>query len=209
MKIKALILAMVMVLVCLCFFACDTEKAPVETGNDSQTLDSGVADTDNSDTVNTDTDVSDTVQSTDEIVEKKVVFGDVDASQYLIVANNNTAKAIGNYISDSVKAVTEAEMAIVEEADESKNLIIIGTSDLLPDSDLKKDEFLIKFVDGDLYIVYYDGSAPYQAITTILDEELFTGEAATDGDYKLSADFEAKGNCGDYIIGDNEFNPFE
>lgn len=199
MKIKAIILSMLLILVCTFFFACGTVKDADDTESNIQDTESSIQ--------SAESDVNDTeaaVETTDATDENKVLLGDIDASQYVIVTNDKTAKVIAEYFSDSVKAITGAEMTIVTEALENENLIFIGTSDLLPESNLQKDEFLIKFVDGDLYIVYYEGSASYRAVTTILDEALFS-----DGSANLSSSFEAKGKCGDYIIGDNEFNPFE
>ncbi len=142
-----------------------------------------------------------------------ISIGGVDISSYSILLSgeeDGTASAISEYIVSGVKSLTGLDIPVVNDSSEAlDNKIIIGNTARIEATELGEDEFIIKCEDGKMYIWYPEGASAYQGVTAILSDALINESIAIDGKITLAADFEFSGLCSDYIIGDNEFNPFE
>lgn len=204
---KYLLFVLVLVL-CIAFSACSGQGDDVEPADGTASSDT-VADTENVDSS------ADTNGETAEDKEPCYVrIGGVDSSEYSIVVSSDDSLAVmlAEYISDSVSEITGNKMNIVyvaESADLQENIIYVGDTSLYPELGVGKGEFIVKLSDGKLYIVYDADSSPFQAISSVLDDSLFSENTAESNVYSMEDGFEFSGKCGDYIIGDNEFNPFD
>ncbi|MBQ8207378.1 MAG: hypothetical protein IJZ89_01430 [Clostridia bacterium] len=209
MKIRFILLFVLITALCLSFSACgDGETVDSNDALSDSALDTNAVD--GTDTESTHT--SDTLADTDpESTVKNIVIGNTDISNFSIVAPGDDAVAltIADYFAEKVKAFTGNEMSIVETAENSAAAVVIGNTAITPDFGIGEDEFIIKAEEDKLYISYDEGASAYQAVTAILDDVLFSDENAVEDTYSLSSDYEFIGKCGDYVIGDNEFNPFE
>ena len=192
MKIRNLFLFVMVALLTFSFVACG------ETPSDSTDTGSVISD-----------DSTDTEALTTEAAVS-VFFGKHNALKCSIVVNDGdtVGKNIADYIAGQVKDITGAEMSIVNSTDNLEAMIVIGEN-IIPDLEHKADEFVIKFVEKNLYISYAAGASAFQAVSAVLDDALFASYNSDGNTYTLASDFEFSGKCGDYIIGDNEFNPFE
>lgn len=196
MKLHNLFFPVLIIALCLSFAAClsknegsDTSVAPAVSSDNN-------------------TSVPDTEKE-----KLSIAIGDVDISFYSIVLSgeeDGIASAISEYIVSGVKNLTCLDIPVVNDSSEaSDNEIIIGNTSRIEAPDLGEDEFIIKCEGGKMYIWYPEEASAYQGVTAILSEALINESIAVDGKITLAADFEFSGLCGDYIIGDNEFNPFE
>ena len=117
----------------------------------------------------------------------KIEIGGNDISLYNIVLGDKTeeVKLVGELLAERVKTLTGIEPAFSEE--ETGHFIKISSG------------------DGDTFGVRVDGGNMY----TTLEESLFDTADAVNDVISVADGFDVSGNCGDYIIGDNEFNPFD
>ncbi len=192
MKIRSLFLLVMVALLAFSLIACGDET-PSGTNADSEAF-------------------VDSTDAKNETTESKisVFIGKHDVLECSIVVNDGdtVGKNIADYIAGQVKAITDSDVEIVNSTDKLEKMIVIGEN-IIPDVEHEKDEFVIKFVEKNLYISYAEGASAYQAVSAVLDDALFASYNLDGDTYALSSDFEFSGNCGDYMIGDNEFNPFE
>ena len=137
----------------------------------------------------------------------------VDISEYSIVIpkdDTGSAKLISEYIVSGVKTLTEKELTVNEDTSAASDFeIVVGSTSRKEAPVLGNDEFIIKCEDNKLYIWYASETSPYHAVTAVLSDFLLGEKAAIGGRIDMAADFEFSGICGEYMIGDNEFNPFE
>ena len=214
MKFRNLIIFALILVLCLAIVACGDKKDAKDTGTAS-TETVGELSTDSPDTpgVSDSTAESDTDSvSTEKVEQASMLIGDADIKDLTIVIPENDVVAItiAEYFAAEVKAIAGYDIAVIKDSQaDTEAVITIGKTSLTPDFTLAKDEYIIKVEDNKLHISYADGASPYQAITTILGDTLFSSETAVDNTYSLADGFETSGKCYDYIIGDNEFNPFE
>ncbi len=139
-----------------------------------------------------------------------IFLGENDIEKYSIVfsGDNIVEKNISEYLSEKIKAISGKDIVSAESAQGLEYAIIIGVNSL-PDAELGDNEFIIKLVENDLYISYSEGATAFQAVSTVLEDALFASHNKVGDAHTLASDFEFSGKCGDYVIGDNEFNPFE
>ncbi len=211
MKFRFFIFAALITLFCLCFVSCGEKK---DTSNsDVQTTDTAAL----SDTQDTKAE-SDSVADSEPVVtepvsDSNIYIGENDIKNFKILLSSDAGeseKNIADYIAAEIKAITLFDIPVVTDSGETyDNVIAIGKTAVTPDFSIEADEFIIKVDSSNLYIVYSNGEFAYQAVTTVLAEELFMLNSADKNEYSLSDGTEIIGKCGDYVIGDNEFNPFD
>lgn len=145
-----------------------------------------------------------------EAVAVSVFLGENDIEKYSVVfsSEDTVGTNIADYLLEKVKGITGKEIVTSDSAEGLEYAIVIGVNSL-SESELGDNEFVIKFVGNNLYISYSEGATAFQAVSTVLDDALFASHNRVDDTYTLASDFEFSGKCGDYVIGDNEFNPFE
>lgn len=131
----------------------------------------------------------------------KIEIGGNDISLYNIVLGDKTeeVKLVGELLAERVKTLTGIEPAFSEE--ETGHFIKISSGD--------GDTFGVKVDGGNMYIICPTEDGAYAAVAATLEESLFDTADAVNDVISVADGFDVSGNCGDYIIGDNEFNPFD
>ncbi len=167
--------------------------------------------TDTKDTSDNDSVVTE-AEITENITENSVslFIGKNDISEFSIVVNDSdiTGKNVAEYFAGQVKVLTGKDIEVVNSSGNNERAIFIGAN-AIPGVNHEMDEFVIKFVEENLYISYSEDASAFQAVSSVLDDVLFASHNRDGDTFTLSENFEFSGKCGDYIIGDNEFNPFE
>lgn len=180
------IFIIMLVLTCIILASCanDTVKDPDTTGE------SNIADT------------------TDENLTKELLVAGRSVVDYVIVLSDEpdqVAKDVSDYIVGKVKEITNKDMYVKDDTDAvSAYEIVIGNTSRFDAPDIGEDNFLIKVENGQVYIWYPDIDTAYNSVIGGLTVTLFAKESNV-----LAEGYELIGKCGNYTIGDNEFNPFE
>lgn len=131
----------------------------------------------------------------------KIEIGGNDISLYNIVLGDKTeeVKLVGELLAERIKTLTGIEPAFSEE--ETERFIKISSVD--------GDTFGVRVDGGNMYIICPTEDGAYAAVAAALEESLFDTADAVNDVISVADGFDVSGNCGDYIIGDNEFNPFD
>ena len=194
MKKRNFLLLFLTVLLAVSLVACGEEN--IFGTNDS---------TDTGDVQVTDSTVTDTAAT-----PVSIVLGENHIEKYRIVFSSDDAvgKNISDYISEKIRAITGKDITRAESTEGLEYAIVIGEN-LIPEADLEVSDFIIKFLGNNLYISYTKGAGAFPAVSTVLEDSLFASHNRVDDTYTLASNLEFFGMCDDYVIGDNEFNPFE
>ncbi len=199
---KTRILILTALILTLVFVSCG-EKSPHVNDTGTETLVGADESTEKVVSESTDAESGDTV--TEEKKTITIASNEISLYTVLIPENDNIAAAIAEFITDEIKAISDFDIKTVYDAAEAGDAVIaVGKTSLSPNVSLGDDEFLIKLDGKNLYVSYADGAQSYRAVKAILGDTLFS-----DASYTLPENFEQKGKCNDYNIGDNEFNPFD
>lgn len=138
---------------------------------------------------------------TETAVIYKIKIGGNDISQYSIVLGDKTeeTKLIGELLSERIKALAGIEPTVSE--DEGEHFIRVNSGE--------GDTFGVRVENGNMYIVCPTEDGAYAAVASALEESLFDTADAVNTVISVDDGFDVSGKCSDYIIGDNEFNPFD
>lgn len=161
-------------------------------------------------------DTNDSVVVTDTTLPETDAFGEtvettiatairingVDISEFSIVCadDKDETKLISDYVIENVKLVSGIDLKVSDLSETDGKIIEIAASE--------GDEFEIKVENGNIYITYSAVDGAYKAVATTLGDSLFDTASAKNGSIDLENGFSVSGKCSDYVIGDNEFNPF-
>ncbi len=216
MKIRILILIAALV-ACLAIAACgDGKKNDGKDTNDVSDVESSdSADTSTPGGSSTSSGSSDSASEESDVIppeEKSMTIAGTAVADFTILVSDGDkdGNTIAGYIADKIKEITNVDVSITSDPSAVSGAVIsIGKTDFSKDISIGSDGFVVKTEDKLLIIAYEDGTSPYPAVTTVLNDSLFSDNISGGKDYVLESGFEISGKCTDYIIGDNEFNPFD